>query len=300
MSIFSFIKKLLPRTQTSVLIEEIDSLRQSLKTQVIPLFTEFVDEPIDEVFKSQYVKNLEKLFYRNWKGSKGHYKNFMHHIATQLQKLLATLDVLEEEVEKGFSKDVIRDGITLRKAAIIRAIAQIGFLVNYSVDLGDAMCRAEEHVLLNAGDAPDKSDDVTKLMYLYATLLEIYTRPSDDFRALLNDLPEVVVNEETEQTIRSVYGDKDILPAGVPAAFAGDLFFALGMSFVERQAQAYRRLKDKKKLVELRLLHLKMLREKQNDPKLEKEIEYLEDRVAAIDYKLKKMEAKAGITPQAA
>lgn len=66
--------------------------------------------------------------------------------------------------------------------------------------------------------------------------------------------------------------------------------------FATWEAQRYQSLKDKKKLLELRYLHLKMLQESGNsDANMEKDIMYLQKRCTDIQYKLTKIEESVDV-----
>jgi hypothetical protein len=62
------------------------------------------------------------------------------------------------------------------------------------------------------------------------------------------------------------------------------------MVVAEWQSNRYKANKDKKKTLELRLLHLKLQNEGKDDPKIEKEINYIQGRVDKIERYLKDVE----------
>jgi ribosomal protein S4 len=51
---------------------------------------------------------------------------------------------------------------------------------------------------------------------------------------------------------------------------------------------------DKKKMLELRLLHLRMLADKKESPQLENEIKYLEKRIDNITHNMREVEESLG------
>jgi hypothetical protein len=62
------------------------------------------------------------------------------------------------------------------------------------------------------------------------------------------------------------------------------------MWLVDREMDKYESLKDTKKLIELRINELKLKERETRDPKLEKQIEYYEDKLASIEYEIKNIE----------
>jgi hypothetical protein len=65
------------------------------------------------------------------------------------------------------------------------------------------------------------------------------------------------------------------------------------MAIANYQIERYNSNKEKKKVLELRLLHLRLLNDGKNDPKIEKEINYIQRRVDSLDRKIKDSEAEA-------
>jgi hypothetical protein len=62
------------------------------------------------------------------------------------------------------------------------------------------------------------------------------------------------------------------------------------LMIAEWQANRYKSYKEKKKLLEVKLLRLRLLREGKRDPKLDKEIDYIESLVGKLEYSMSKME----------
>lgn len=80
--------------------------------------------------------------------------------------------------------------------------------------------------------------------------------------------------------------------ANLPQGFVGSPIYSIRLIFAQWEADRYRGLKDRKKMMELRLLHLTLLKENGNtDVDVEKEIIYLQKRVSDIDFNLDKIEA---------
>jgi hypothetical protein len=63
----------------------------------------------------------------------------------------------------------------------------------------------------------------------------------------------------------------------------------------EWQTSRYKEYQEKLKVIQLRVMHLKMLNEKGNDPKLAKEIEYYQSRADKISKSLSDTESDLGI-----
>jgi hypothetical protein len=129
-------------------------------------------------------------------------------------------------------------------------------------------------------------------VWIFAKLLSVYGLPSDEFKEIVEKVPDIVVLKDEAEKAISLHNIAEAEPLVVlPDNFIGSPIYALRLAYATWQAERYKELKDKKKLLELRYLHYKYLKEQgEGDAMVEKEIMYLQKRINEIDYKLAKME----------
>ncbi len=296
MFLLDFIKTLIPVLNKSDVLEDIRVTKSEIESTVIPSINQASENVKIIKLKAPKNKELVNVFFRNYSLSNSS-KNILAEIALKLPVVLQNLVEVEKTFDEDTGKDIIVDGVTNKKAIMLRAIEQISFLSRFTMDLLTVLYNNEA---LDSGIDMEESievpkimnDRVTKNIGLYAILLSIYGDSKFTFDKRTADMPDVVLNETTATSVLSVYGVKNLDPINSPLVMGFDYnpIYHIRLVVAEWQASRYQSMKDKKKMLELRLLHLKLLEDKKSDPKIEKEISYIQSRVDSIEYNMSKME----------
>ncbi len=297
MFLLDFIKSLIPALSKSEVLEDVRVTESELETTVIPAANQAAENIKVIKLNSQDNKNLINVFFRNYSLSSSS-KNILEEIANKLPVVLQNLKESESLFDKEAGKDIIASGVTNRKAILLRAIEQISFISRFTLDLISVLyyneCKNNESVENTDEISLPKVtiDRVTKNLAVYATLLSVYGDKKFTIEKRLTDLPDVVLNDSTASAVLSVYGDNKLDPIGTPLVlgFENNPIYHVRLVIAEWQANRYKSMRDKKKMLELRLMHLKLLDDKKSDPKLEKEISYIQSRIDSIEYSMAKME----------
>jgi len=297
MKLYQFIRSLMPRIERQHLLEDIEITKNELTTGVIPAFQSAQLYFKAGGIRSDAVKALESVFYRNYnaRGSKRK-ENFIAEIAECLPAVRENLEYIDSQIEEIFSRDIIKDGLSIRKASLLRAVDHISYISRYAIDLINLIYVHEaQHRNVDITESYGGNDKIRELtqknLFIFAKMLVIYGQKAKDFQEQFFKLPEAVLNEQTFQQVAALYKDNgDPIPQDAVSEFEGNPIYHIRLNIAEWQAERYRGFKDKKKMLELRLMHLKMLQQDKSDPNLEKEIEYIQNRVEGIDFKLRKME----------
>lgn len=297
MKIINFIKSLLPHIDKEDVMEDIDNTKSELVSGVIPSY-----QSASIYFKASGVKSdsnldIQKVFYRNYEiKSRKTKSNMVEDISTALANVKINLDYLSDQVENLFNRDIIKDGLTIRKAILLRGVEHMTFISRYAVDLLNLIyineAKSANSELTDGFSASDRTAKLTeKNLFIFARLLYWYSRDLDKFQVTMSRGKEAILNDDTIQNVVSLYKEEEVDPisSGLVNEFEGNPIYHLRLVIAEWQSDRYKSFKDKKKMLELRLLHLKSM-ETGSDPKLEKEIEYIQDRITSIEYKMSKME----------
>ena len=299
MNIINFIRGLLPRFDKSRVMEELRVTISELEQTVIPSYSAAADYFKQNKLKSK--NNLERstLFYRNCDVSGGKQATFIGDIARRLEFIKANAEYVLESLEKTLEHDVLSGALNAQKALLIRAASDISFVSRYSLDLLTVVYSMEaternQDVVDSVGVLPNEVTRVDQRLIQFARILSDYGIPLAKFEKLIGSVPEVIINDSTIDSLKGLYQGKQIDPmsnVGV-SNFQGSPILWIKMNIAEWQAHRYKVNKEKKKGLELRLLHLKELQKGQNNPRLEKEIEYIQERVDKMSYEMNEMEAE--------
>lgn len=302
MKIFSFVKSLLEHFNKDQVLEDARTTKSELSDIAIPTFRSASDFFRSNKFNSKAVKDLQDEFYLKFeRNGIPKQTNFISEIEKRLPNLLQNITSLEDEVESTFERVVIKDGLTARKAIILRGAEHISFLSRMCLDVLNYVYTMETREAGIKNDLEDSDSElspaeikhVEKNIRMFSTLLSDYGADNKDFIKTLNSVPELNMNSTAMSTIGSVFDEKTVDPfkAAYMPGFIGNPIYHLRLIVVEWQAARYEANKNMKKMLELRLLHLEMVNEKKFDPKVEKEIEYTRDRVVKITRYLREVEA---------
>lgn len=219
--------------------------------------------------------------------------------ADVLVKLRASFDtflknqkVLESLVTKELS-DVLTDrALIARDAAIVRVISDIGSMTLYILDILDLALLDEKSTNYSKMKIKKIKDGLIDFSDTYG----IYGN-SKDYEKVLKDLPsisdstiDITANNDISMlnVLVGKMGSGFILPK--TTGFINNPIYHVRMWLVDREITKYEVLKDRRKVIELRLRELRLEESNTGDPKLREYIEYYEDKIASLDYDIAKIE----------
>ena len=301
LNISSFIKKILPSFNKSDLESDLEISLESIAT-IQETYANLEEIIKVAKFKAKANKDLVKEFYKEL--DKTEYKVKLSptsNIATDTLILFKNVkingDYLLKEISDAINDVVVSDALTAYKANLLRAVAHYYFMTRFALDLANFfyVTESEEAGLELSKDYKlnkKQKEFITKNMWIYARMLAIYGNEHYAFKSRLEKINEITIpKDQVDEVINFYNSDKVDIFNNLPAGFIGSPIYSIRLIFAQWEADRYKSLKDKKKLLELRYLHLKLMKEQnKSDINIEKEIEYLQKRITDIDYKLSKIE----------
>lgn len=298
MRFMDFFQSLLPRLKKDEVMEDLRVTESELVNAVMPVYEDGAKFFAKEKFKSEAAKDLSMVFYRNYSLAKaGKAATLVNEIESRLKNVRSNIQLIVEANEALLEADMIKDGLTAKKTILIRCSEQLSFVTRYAIDLLNYIYVVETREL-GKGD-PDSTHLVPAIeqrlvanVANFARLLSIFGDETSELKKKFDDMPDVVVNTKTYHALSAVYSDSKLDPFTtlMVQGFEGNPIYHIRMMFAEWQANRYKCYKDKKKMLELRLLNLKVMQEKDGDPKLDREIQYVQGRIESYEYKMAKME----------
>ena len=297
MSIFNFVQKLLPRIERSTVAEDLRTTEKECLNIAIPSWnaaeTYFklnkLASPEAEDFTSQFYRNFDLR-----KAMKA--PNFVSDIARRVPVIHENIVILQAALDEFLEKDIIADGLTVRSAFVVRAASNMSLITRYLMALLNYLYMVEaKHydVSLEPGLEICKAEMkyVEQNFVRFAKLFSEYTIPSKDFKKLVGEIPEVFVNQATQQAVAGLHGGS-LVPFekyGV-SGFVGNPIYRVRLLIAKWQNDRYESAKAKKQQLELRLLYLQMQKEEKSDPVVINEIKRLQDRIEGYDKYLRDVE----------
>lgn len=294
LNIVGFIKKLLPSFSKSDIETDME-----ISIEAISVINDIYIS-LEEIYKilppsNKEVKNIIKEFYKEI----GHIKHKVKlsinkNIATDILILFKNIkingDYLFKEITDSVNDVVISEALTAYKANILRSVGHYYFMTKFAIDLSNFIyvCEAENgNIDLNKEYKLNKKQKefITKNIWIFARMLILYGETHEVFKSRLDDINEITLPKDQVDDVIEIYNsDKLDLFNNLPVNFIGSPIYSIRLIFAQWEATRYRALKDKRRLLELRYLHMKLLYEQgRSDINMEKEIEHLQSRMTTLD-----------------
>jgi len=298
MKILEFIKNLLPHIDKTKVVEDARITIAELDNIVIPSYKNATDALKMIKLVADTNKDKTVIFYRNIDlQNKSKQGSFIADIYLRLPYIKENTEFLLEQVEELMERDIINEGLTAKKAILLRALGSMSFISRFSIDLLNAVYVEESLFISKDGEETTRlSPAVTKYIDTnfpkYIKVLSEYGIPNKVFVKIIGELPEITISSKNSNGIAGLYKESDIDPfaSAYISHFTNSPIYTISLMVAEWQSSRYKANKDKKRMLELRLLRLRMINEDKKDPKLQQEIDYIQGRVDRISRRLAEIE----------
>lgn len=220
------------------------------------------------------------------------------YIRQVMANMAVTAEMLAALTDKQFGQDVVVEGITYKRAELLRTIGYMDFVVSYSMQLLHYILVAEASVV-SKSHTEGQERPKPELAWLlnnqkaYLTLLTTFARPSRELATLLDAIPDITIGEDDERVIVPQVGINKIDPLKnnfIPLVTKGAM--SIGLAWVHFQVYRYERLKEDARSIQLRLEQLRLQAQGKQDAQLERTIEKYEQYLNRTAEKIAKMEEK--------
>lgn len=298
MEILKFVTGLLPQFGKDRMEEDLRIVRTELETITIPAFA-LAEEVFGKPLKSREGQALEKS-YRSSIGNMGRAATLVVSIREKLQEIVPVLAALENAIDKDFEKEIFVAGLTLRKANILRMLELSGFvstfslrLLNYIYILETAEAGTNASYVADSM-SPGEIKRIKSNMFEFCLALKALGQPKEKIQKTLDAIPEVLVNAKGQAALAAFTADK-IDPFGLfnVQGFTYNPIYHIGMMVAEYQFDRYKRARELKSVLELRMLHLQKVRDDNTDPGVEREIQVIQGRIDGLSERIRKFEESA-------
>lgn len=221
-------------------------------------------------------------------------KNTLTELKGIFENAGALLGYIEEHSDKIFSKTETADGLTYPKVTALRVVQAITFANKYVLKMlihiyqEEAESQSKEPV---GKLTPNELKWIKDNSVDFFIALKVLKTPAKEFGDFVKTIPDAVITEMTEATFSQTVGLNKLDPMGMRnISVKWNPFYLIGMAVASYQEQKFKATEEELQLIQLRVMQLQKLKEKINDPGLEKEIIYRQEQVTELTRKLEKME----------
>jgi len=291
-SLISFIKSLNPRIQKPVVLKDIDAVIKELRDVAIPMTNDLSVSYKAAPFKSKWFDVFENNVRAEIKFARKS-DNFWTDLNSALQIMLVNAQHLRKYTEDYLQEDTLRDGITAKATNIVRMVSAMSFASGFVIDAADYTLVQEAVTLGQPDDTPPaQAEYLNRNIEKFAQVMADCCIEPKKFEKLFADIPDVYVSEKNSSTVAAMFSNKqlDPFPNMSTTNWVGSPIYSARLVWETWMADRYHASKDRKAMLELRLIHLQNLQANSPNPRLEHEIEGLQARIRKYDKKIREIE----------
>lgn len=289
MKIENYVRSLLPSFEKVKIKEDLRNLQEVIDGKTLTPYksaSDFFNK--DYKFQSRQMQEFQDMSQRSVKHRA---KNVILLSKSALEQSNKNLSVIIDLVDEHYSNDVVKDGLTYLKVNLLQYIESLNFMSAYArrLLLMAYALEANPKLTIDKGMSRDlrwlEKNFSNYLVCVKAALLS-----ERDFKKKLDDIPELIVEEESVGTVRATAGADKVDPMGFGfISVKMNPIYHLRSLWSRFQIHRLRLAQDEMEQMEFRLAHLRNKREGKADPKLEETIERYEIRIEKARYELEEM-----------
>lgn len=294
MKLLSYIRAIANMFSKDTLRDDIRITLSELNTTTIPAYATSLQMLKTWTFKSPEMKEMISA----WGGiAERKSGNIIQSIHADLVAAVENMHFIEKYVDTNFGDDVIAAGLTFPKAQVLQFVDACSFSSRYARKYLNYV------IICETAQFPDAAvivaDELSKaeIQWLKENFTNFIfalnaagTNPNQ-LPKIINDMPDVVVSEDSDTAARAIGGDKktDPLKMGfIPIAINPIYFY--GMRKAEWQAKRFKAAQEELKILQLRKLQLEKLADGKPDAGLKRQIDYMAQRIQNLNYDIAKLE----------
>jgi primosomal protein N'' len=297
MNIVNYVSSLLPRINKSDVSKNLEDLRKELSEQTVKPYQSAVETFDEWTFKSDFAKEYDKLFAKEVKTRfRGSYIDVTHDI---LNRALENLTTIERLVKKMYANDIIASAISYSETQLLQLIEVMSFAAKYSrkMLIHTVALELDTHrkrPLISSRLTPAEVKWLQDYKMVFIHSMRTLSHDSRSLEKLFAEIPDIEVDAQNANNVVSSVGMAKLDPLNLSAqGLILNPIYHVRMVYTEWQVARYDAAKEERKMLEYQILDMKNEMEGKSDPKLEKALEYTEDRLSRLNYKIEKIEEEA-------
>ena len=298
MKIDRYLDSLLPSFSRQRLLDDLAVIREELKDNTLPPIKSIATAFGTRKFESQWVADFNTAFTKGVNlRFKGNFYNGMYDV---LQIINDNVDAVESLINAYYADDVLRDAMTVLRINLLQYLETMSFAVRYARRIAVATMAIEVDAVsekqgldtvITAGEVEWLT---TRRVHFFAALNTLSAERKvveERFKAL----PDMTVNADSIANTNSIIGANrtDPFQFGLIPIVLNPIYH-VRMAIADWQVTRYKAAQEEKRMLEFKLLKLKLAQTGKKDARLDEQIEYTAGRLDKLNYKLKTMEEQYG------
>lgn len=297
-AVIEHLKTMIPHIEKDQILEDLRFTESALKDAVVPSYRNAASFFSSEKFKSRENEKIDHQIRAIIKTTGfGRPATFLSDFAERLGTIQDNIEILVKMINHEIGRDVVTEGVSSRKVVLMRIAEKLSFVSRFAMDLLNLVYINEASELgtdaRSISMSPAEMARAKACIEPLAYLIQSYSIEPKKFEKLLHESPDLMLTRNDNQDVEAMYTEEQLDPITSPLAqgFTWNPIYHIRMHIAEWQVKRYKSTQEKKKVLELRLAHLQMLRESQgSNPALERQIEHYQSVVSGLDHKLRAVE----------
>ena len=266
-------------------LSELMMVKESIYNEINPsielLVNNIGDMKLDKDSKEVFETLMDLMKFSK---NKGH-KAFLEELSTYMSEIYRESDKLENIIHHDVPDYITDKTITARVSGILGTVSNFTSITLFTSDL---LLYIIYKMNNDSMYYKSKEKSVYIMLPEYAKLYAKYRGKIKDVLKDINKLSDTEIGDvDTFHMSASRVDKKFNMPVN---GFIGNPIYYFRMWMVEIEASKYEYLKDKKRLIELKLIDMKLSNQGEPDAKIQKQIEYFEEKLAKIEYEIHNIE----------
>ena len=271
-------------TKQSDVIETLAVTATGIGSDIIPSIDEMLNSyESARLSTSKPLKALSSMTRVQHKDS----KDLLLKYRTFFVEILNSIPHITNVVKSQLPKVMTDTTMTYKQVAILRFCSDLSSMTLFFLDLGYAVIFDKA----KTGLSKKKIEEIEEGMRTFTQMFSAYNGKVTETIKKLTKVSDEVVTRSESDVVNDIRAKStgDIVDLPMNKGFIGNPLYTLGMWLVDRQMAKMEALKDKKRLLEMRLMELKLEAENQPSEKVSKMVEYYETQVDNVEYNIRKI-----------
>lgn len=287
-SLKTFFQKLLPSFDRSRVIEDIDSMATNIESNLAPNYKAAAQLLRGKQPGSKWARAVDVAFHYRNKNNRG--QNFVGYFNEVLPRLAETLKMFERLVPEIFARDVTKDSLTYKRAAVLQFLGLARFVLDYAGVNLRVILADEAAFALNGAESSDEISKADRAFLLdnletFMHALSIVGQQTVTISENLGSMQDLQVIIDKVNVISQTVGTENVDPLRMNflgwQATSSPLYI-LQSAVAAYQDKNHKRQIEESKALQLRLMALREALGNKQNPAMQSRIQYTEDRLQRV------------------
>lgn len=291
MNLINYVKGLIPLFKKDEVIDSCNLTKKSIENHTLEAYITAEKLFKDKNFKSKELGDLVFDYNKVVQSVPG--TKIIKAIRESLDNSIVLLDYIAGVSKNEFSDTEASLALSYKKSTYLRVIQAASFVDTYAGKFLNYIYICETSELDNSDIKdcllPIEIKWIKDNIYQFCLASKVLLTTKENFHKSIDGIPNATISELTETTFPTTIGMAKVDPfnlRGISASW--NPFYIIGLRKVVSQVAQYKASQASLELLQLRKLNLEKLYLKQPDAALQKEIEYMQNRVDELNYELAK------------